>query len=653
MFRSAYAMSVCADITWRARIANKPLVRRFLQLLYLVVVGGLLGAAIHLFFYGIVSSDVFSYTFLVCPFLWGDALLCQVASIAFVCGLKFLCCRRRAVSLDDIALERAMLPLILLAPAVCLPVNIWTLLVFVMIVTVAFGRIMAAFPLRSVHGARSGVPGQLWIIVLGIVLFVCYYSYLQHKAFHSLLFNYSDWAIYFNALDNTFSGKWFYANDICRNYLGHHFMPGSFLLMAPVWLAARCQDGIFVFNALVLAAGALPLYLLARARRLSPSHALLLALAFLLHPSLSDMSISMFYGFHPVYLSIPLIICFFWLYETGRFWLAGLVFCLSLTINESVPVFWFFAGAFMFFTHSRRLGCVVVATSVLYLVLVLGIVIPGIKGGGNYDFLMRYSSLGRSYGAVAFAPFTETSKFLELLCRPKSWCLFLILVFPFLGEGLAVPLCAGAIFPFLALVFLQDSDQLVYLGVQYQSEALAAIAVAAAYGLAKISAGEHVFPVSAMAWGMPELLRPGQAVRTFAAMTLCCALLCHLFLGLGPISKNDEVRRIEMSPVMDKVITSMKALVPERCALLATPSLAAHFFLRDDVYVHFGDVDAAYVVADLNDRYARYNGFIAELAKRRPQFDMDYELLYSSSGDGNHKFRVFRKRSLPAGKRQL
>ena len=635
-------------MAWWRRLLSQPIARNILQLSYLAVAGALLGGAFHVFSYCVLSVNVFLYAFDVCSAEPQVALLFQVAGVALLLGIKLLFCRSCGTAFGNLAFERALLPLFLLLPVMLIPLCFWAIFAFILVLAVTFGRGVAAYEFRCLPSSSAGAArGHVLVVFAFIGVFVGYYTWVQYKAWDALLLNYADWAIYFNALDNTWSGKWFYANDIRRNYLGHHFMPGSFLLMSPVLLLARSEVAFFLFNTLVLAVGTLPLYLLGRAKKLPPICSLMLALAFLSHPSLSNMSLSMFYGFHPVYLAIPLIISFFWLRETNRGVAAGVVFALSLTINESVPVFWIFAGTFMVFTHSRRWGLAIAGTSLMYFALVVLILIPWIKGGGSYDFLARYSTLGGGYGEIAFSPIMRPSQFFGLLFRPQNLHLMAILLLPCLVLLLEAPL-AGAALPFLALVFLQTSEQVSYLGVQYQSEALALIAVAAVYGLTGVVAGGRFPAVRAMACHMPELLRPDRSARAFASMALFGSLLCHLFFGLGGGSKNG-VRLIELSPSLNKEIASLKQVIPERVTVLATPTLAAHFFLRNDVYLHCCDgVEAEYLLFDLKDAYLYNYDLKAEIARRSQKFRA-YELLFVNGQVDGHEFVVFRK--IPAPER--
>lgn len=112
---------------------------------------------------------------------------------------------------------------------------------------------------------------------------------------------------------------------------GDHFSLILYLL-APLYWLWDSPKVLLLVQALGLAAGAAPVYGLARARLRSPGLALLFALGYLLYPALHWMSL---YGFHPDTLVAPLLLMALWAVESRRQALFYVTIVLALLCRET------------------------------------------------------------------------------------------------------------------------------------------------------------------------------------------------------------------------------------------------------------------------------------------------------------------------------
>ena len=133
--------------------------------------------------------------------------------------------------------------------------------------------------------------------------------------------------------------------------LADHFSLVLYLL-APLYWVWPSAKALLLAQALGLALGAVPLYALARKRLGSAPWALLLAVAYLLYPSLQWSGT---FEFHPDTFATPLLLAAFWFLE-GRRWGPYLA-CLALALmtKETVGLTVLAVGVYALRTD-RRLG---------------------------------------------------------------------------------------------------------------------------------------------------------------------------------------------------------------------------------------------------------------------------------------------------------
>jgi len=187
-----------------------------------------------------------------------------------------------------------------------------------------------ASPVRSILRERL----SLLVVVLLACAYAGYFSYftvLKHYTFHT--FGY-DLGIFMQHLWTTLHGHGILYTSVSESSgLGWHFSPILFLLL-PLYAAAPYAETLLVLQSCVLATGSVAVYLIA-GRRVSPWLAAVFAAAYLLYPALHGVNSS---DFHPVALSIPLLLFTFHFLESGRL-RCGFVFAvLSMMCKENVPL---------------------------------------------------------------------------------------------------------------------------------------------------------------------------------------------------------------------------------------------------------------------------------------------------------------------------
>lgn len=184
---------------------------------------------------------------------------------------------------------------------------------------------------------------------------------------------------------------------------GDHFTPILYLL-CPL----HQPQFILVFQALLLASGAYPMYRLALHELKQPRPALGFALAYLLQPGLWSANL---FDFHTSTLAAPLLLWALWGLHGGKLWLYGGCLLLSLTLGEALGVTVALVGL-----EAWRLGRPRVALATLTL---------GVAGCALALGAMRWANQGQ--------PSQYQALYSGLHFDPLAWLLYLTLLLLPLG----------------------------------------------------------------------------------------------------------------------------------------------------------------------------------------------------------------------------
>jgi len=222
-------------------------------------------------------------------------------------------------------------------------------------------------------------------VALGWGLLAGRWAVANHRHFSTSLY---DLAIYDNVLWRTVHGHLLGSSIIPGgSHAGTHFDP-VLILLAPLYALAPQAETLLVFQALWLASGAIPLFLLGRRVLRDEPAALFLATALLAHPSLHGPT---FYDFHSVSLAGPLFLWLLFFLESGRDRWYVAAFALLLITREDMALLVIPVGLYAWTGGRPGLGRLTVAGAFLWLALVkLGL---ALWAGGGDDFAWYYRDL--------------------------------------------------------------------------------------------------------------------------------------------------------------------------------------------------------------------------------------------------------------------
>ena len=173
--------------------------------------------------------------------------------------------------------------------------------------------------------------------------------------------------------------------------LGAHFDP-LVALLAPLWWLWPSPDMLLVVQAVGVALGAVPVFLLARKHLGGEWSGLCFALVYLLYPPTQWLVVD---DFHPVALATPLLLGAIWFLDEDRllpFALCAVAACLT---KEQVGLVVAMLGIWHAFAHGRRrAGLVIFAAGAIVAVIATAVIIPHYAPGGGSPFAGRYDAVG-------------------------------------------------------------------------------------------------------------------------------------------------------------------------------------------------------------------------------------------------------------------
>jgi len=440
----------------------------------------------------------------------------------------------------------------------------------------ATAQVIDAARVRPWHVATlAGMVGVAWAAFTWALL-------SAHRSYHSNAF---DLGFFDQIIWNTSRGRWFQTNFVDYNFLGQHVEP-VLLLYAAAYRVLPGVELLLVSQATVVALAAVPLFLAARRLLASATAAVLVAAAYLLS---SHVHGAVLFDFHPEVMGIAGVFGALALIVSGRpGWALLPLAAIFLLKEDAALVAVGFAIVFWLFGHRRHALAVVIA-SILYLIVVAGIVMPALRGGPG-DLQDRYGYLGADAGEIIAGAVRGPDVVVgHLVAGPQIRATtYLLATQAFLP--LLNPAALGAA-PLLAANLLSTHPAQHDLTLQYPVLIYALLFASAVLTIRWLAHSPALMP----------LRRRLQLTRASTAIVLAVVLLATEAAGwmfgspLGPRRFDAErYQRTSHHVVVDRVL----AAVPPEAPVSAQSGLLPHLSQRREVWEFPRLENAAFVVVD-------------------------------------------------------
>lgn len=439
-------------------------------------------------------------------------------------------------------------------------------------------------------------------------------SVLRHQAFMTGRFDLGNMvqAVWWTAHGHPLRMTNLHGEQISR--LAAHVDP-ILALFGPLWWIWPSPDVLLVTQALAVAAGAWPVFLLARKHLASPRAGLGFALAYLLYPATGWLTLN---EFHPVALATPLLLYAFWYLDNDRLLAFALCAVAAAACKEEIGLV--AAGFGVWYALDRRrwlAGTAIAALGLAWSAIAIAVVIPHFHATGESDFYGRYSEVGGSAGGIVKTAFTHPLRILDAAFSARDLRYLLELTAPLAALCVLAPLVLVAALPELAINLLSAATTQTSIHFHYTAGLIPPLVIAAVFGAKRLGR-----------WAVPV-----------AALVVLTALAGNYRLGPIPGWRHvpgGETFQATAARVTDhdRIAERALALIPKSAVVSATNTLGAHLSARRRVLSFPFVQDATWIAADETqpgyaDRYAPVPTAVELAALRR---NPDWRLVFEQDG---------------------
>jgi len=333
--------------------------------------------------------------------------------------------------------------------------------------------------MKALTGSRV-----VWSAIILYIAFFGIFTSFRHYNFQTQTW---DMGIFIQTFWNTSQGR-IMQNSLeeIPNHLGIHMSPFLFLLV-PGWALFSTPYFLIIIQTIAIGLGAWPLYLLSKKVLRRDDFPILIALGYLLHPSLHWINI---FDFHEIAFFIPLMLAAFYFLEIRSWAWAGIFLALSASTKEDAILMVLFAGLYLlikksnssvWLTKERKIGLGIILLSAFYFLLSTRIIMPAL--GGGLLRLDRYAQLGSSEMEIVKNIFTNPLLIFKTILSAEKirymfWLFAPVLFLPFISGSALILIVPGL----LENLLTQFSSQFQSF-YQYDSILIPGIFFAAVYGL--------------------------------------------------------------------------------------------------------------------------------------------------------------------------
>ncbi|HMN27624.1 MAG TPA: DUF2079 domain-containing protein, partial [Caldilineaceae bacterium] len=373
------------------------------------------------------------------------------------------------------------------------------------------------------------------------------------------------------------------------NRLSLHVEPILLPIAGLYWLYTG-PPTLLILQAIVVALGAWPLYLLARRRLGSGWMGLLFGLAFLLNPTIQAAN---WLEFHPLTLAPTLLIAAFACLVAGRSGWFACFAVLAASCKEEIALLVAMMGLYAFFIlQRRRLGLVTFVLSVAW-ALVAVLFIQSRFADGNIHW-GRYAYLGDNPGEMVRTLLTRPALVLAQLQSAQALRYLALLLLPVGFSALLVPEILLLALPSLAINLLADFPPMheVYTLI-YAAPIVPFVLIAALFAVGRVA---DFFAPRASTCQLAPLAPRNYTYGAAALLIAVCTLFAQHQFGYLPGGGNfhlytvtDHHRRAQ----------EILAQIPPEAKVSAQDRLNPHVSGRETVYIFPRIEDADTILLDV------------------------------------------------------
>ncbi|MBR2454021.1 MAG: DUF2079 domain-containing protein [Clostridia bacterium] len=444
----------------------------------------------------------------------------------------------------------------------------------------------------------------VWISVSAVltVSFICVLSAItvaRYITYRAPTFDFGIFAQAFYSMKERFLPITTCERGYELSHFAVHLSPVMYLAL-PIYALFPRPETVQIIQALALASGVIPLWLLAKRLNISKKAAALFSFVYLFHPALIG---GCMYDFHENCFLPALILWTLYFAEKKNIPLSMLFALLTCSVKEDAAVYVAFIGIFMLLSGRRkRIGIILTVLSVGYFLVACAYLES--KGLGvmayRYD---NISSDGSLFGVIVTALRDPLKIFKEITELEKLKFAFLMLLplgfLPFATKKISHYVLFGGI----VLVNLMTDYQYQYsMDFQYVFGSFALLFYLSVLNFSELK---------------------GDAKRSLAVFA---ASACVLTSAMRLPTQMRYVKFAKQYAEEIATLDSVMEMIPDGASVSASTFLTAHLSSRDVLYEIADGKETDYAVVDMRGIDGKYGMDYVNKYKK-----LGYEIIYEES----------------------
>lgn len=451
------------------------------------------------------------------------------------------------------------------------------------------------------------------MMAFSYAIYFSFVSIVRHYKFYSGKFDLGNME---NTLWNTLHGNFFvFSNPDGANELSRLSAHADFILLAfvPIYALFPTVNTLLVAQTLVLAAGGIFVYLIAREILKSDKLSILLSFGYYLNFFVQEQNI---FDFHSVSLATTFLLAAFYFIYKKRYWY-GLVFLtLSVLTKENVYLVTAVFGGYLYINGKRFFGAGIFAFSLVAFFILMTILIPGARSGEH--FALEYLAyLGNSPLEILLSPILRPEAFFGRIFSLETFEYLKKAFMPVGYLSFLAPHYLIFVLPELMINILSDNPNLRSIQYHYGAVLVPFIYISAIFGLKK--------------------MRTKISESILFYVLLGFVIYSFWLFSPFPGTRNSDTEIFKNIPHDAEILAALK-IIPNDASVSSSNSMAAHLVQREKIYVlpsgidtvdflvfYKTDIDLAYELIG-NDNFAViFNNYGLIILKRTTPHVRDYK----------------------------
>lgn len=400
--------------------------------------------------------------------------------------------------------------------------------------------------------------------------------------------------------------------------LGAHFDP-IVVVLAPFWRVWPSPTLLLVVQSVAVAAGAVPVFLLARKHLASEWAGLGFALVYLLYPATEWLVVD---DFHPVAFATPLLLTGFWLLDGDRLLPFGIVGGLACLTKEHVGFTVAAMGLWYAISRRRRAGWLIAAAGTAASVIAITVIVPHFAPGGGSPFESRYADVGGSPSGIVKTALTDPTTTLAAVTEGRDLQYLFHLLVPVAFLSLLGAAAALTAIPEVVLNLLSDVHTQTSIHFHYTAGTIPGLVAGAIFGAARLRGRQaNVTPV---------------LVRAVVAISIVATVVYGPVPAWSHIPLGQKVGAFQYRiTARDHAAADAVRLIPANAPVSASNTMGAHLSGRRRVFSFPTLKEARWIAVDRlrmsygDDNKAHRRGL---LALRRLRLDTRWRVVFAKKG---------------------